>query len=87
MYGNAQTVPRSEDQHRCRPPVSSDTAYTRTLRRAIEALGSAETLAADLGVSVVEIEGWLVGEADPPSAVFLRALDIVAHGGSGRAEG
>ena len=54
------------------------------MRRALETLGGAENLAAALGVSVVEVEAWLVG-LEPPPGAFLRAIDIVAQGGFGRA--
>jgi DNA-binding transcriptional regulator YiaG len=66
------------------PPVSPDTVYTRTLRRALETLGGVEQLAAALEVSVLEVEAWL-GGLEPPPGAFLRAIDIVAHGGFGRA--
>jgi hypothetical protein len=57
-----------------------DTAYTRTLRRALEVLGSEEVLAVALGASIAEIRAWAAGLADPPPGVFLKAIDIVAHG-------
>lgn len=65
-------------------PVNPDTVYTRTLRRALDTLGGVAQLAAALGVSVVEVEAWL-GGLEPPPAAFLRAIDIVAQGGLGRA--
>jgi DNA-binding transcriptional regulator YiaG len=66
--------------------VSADTTYTRTLRRARDALGSVENLAADLGVSVADVEIWLSGAGDPPAAVFLRLIDIVAQGRSSHSQ-
>ena len=57
----------------------SDTAYTRTMHRALETLGSAERLASELGASVAEVEAWAAGRADPPPGVFLKAIDIVAQ--------
>ena len=46
--------------------MNVDTVHTRTLRRALDALGSVEKLAAELGASVMEVEAWLAGleEAD-----------------------
>jgi DNA-binding transcriptional regulator YiaG len=61
--------------------MSGDNAYTRTFRRAIETLGSAERLARALGASVAEIEAWAAGFADPPPGAFLQAIDIVAQAG------
>ncbi len=56
------------------------------MRRALDTLGSAESLAVELGVSVVEVETWLSGSGDPPPGAFLRAIDIVARGSSRSAE-
>lgn len=61
--------------------MPGDTAYTRTFRRAIETLGSAERLAGALGASVADIEAWAAGFADPPPGKFLQAIDIVARAG------
>lgn len=59
--------------------MSGDTPYTRTFRRAIETLGSAEELAQALGASVPEIEAWAAGFAHPPPRAFLKAIDVVAQ--------
>lgn len=61
--------------------MPGDTAHTRTIRRAIEALGGAQRLAQALGASVAEIESWSTRLAVPPPGVFLHAIDIVAHAG------
>jgi hypothetical protein len=61
--------------------MSSDTAYTRTFRRAIETLGGVEHVAQVLGASVAEIEAWAAGFAAPPPGLFLKAIDIVARAG------
>jgi hypothetical protein len=61
--------------------MPGDTAYTRTFRRAIETLGTAERLASELGASVADIEAWAKGFADPPPGKFLQAIDIVAQAG------
>ena len=58
--------------------MQKDTASIRTLRRALATVGNEERLAAELGVSVVDLSSWLSGERVAPSAVFMKALDIVA---------
>jgi len=58
--------------------MQKDTASIRTLRRALATVGSEERLAAELGVSVVDLSSWLSGERVAPSPVFMKALDIVA---------
>lgn len=59
-----------------------DTAAIRTLRRALETLGSEERLAATLGVSPVDLVRWLTGDRPVPDEVFMASLDIVASGGN-----
>jgi hypothetical protein len=78
MYGSAQTW-RPARNTLCW--MRDDTVYTRTFRRAIESLGGAGKLAAALGATVVEIEAWAAGLADPPPGMFLKAIDVVAHSG------
>ena len=58
---------------------TTDTASLRTLRRALATLGSEERLAAELGVSLVDLSAWLSGERIAPGEVFMAALDIVAR--------
>lgn len=58
--------------------MSSETAYTRTFRRAIETLGGVENVAKALGATVAEIDAWSAGLAVPPPGAFLAAIDIVA---------
>lgn len=59
----------------------ADTSYTRTFVRAIETLGSVERLADVLGASTTQVEAWAAGREAPPPGTFLKAIDIVAHGG------
>ena len=59
--------------------MQKDTASIRTLRRALATVGSEERLAAELGVSLVDLSSWLAGEQVAPSPVFMKALDIVAR--------
>ena len=60
--------------------MGKDTAHTRTLRRAVEVVGSPERLAETLGVEPESLEGWLAGEQALPNEVYMRALDVVSHG-------
>lgn len=67
--------------------MPGDTAYTRTLNRAIKTLGGAERLALLLGTSTAQVEAWAAGHAQPPPGAILKAIDIVSHAGvrAGRA--
>jgi len=58
-------------------PPSQVTVYTRVLHRACQIAGGVETLAARLRVPVPTLYRWLDGEAEPPTLVFLKAVDIV----------
>jgi DNA-binding transcriptional regulator YdaS (Cro superfamily) len=60
--------------------VVADTSITRTLTLALRSLGGAERLAAHLGVSESRLREWLAGRGQPPTDVYLRALDVVAKG-------
>jgi hypothetical protein len=57
-----------------------DNSVTRTLGRALKAMGSLQRLAEHLGVSEAEVARWLAGSGSPPTPVYLRALDLVARG-------
>ena len=58
--------------------MGSSTPQTRTLRRALERGGSADTLAQLLDCDTAALDAWLSGAERTPSDVYLRALDIVA---------
>ena len=58
-------------------PRSLVTVYTRVLHRACQIAGGVESLAARLRVPVPTLYRWLDGEAEPPTPVFLKAVDIV----------
>jgi hypothetical protein len=58
-------------------PQSQVTVYTRVLHRACQIEGGVEKLAARLRVPVATLYRWLDGEAEPPTPVFLKAVDIV----------
>jgi transcriptional regulator with XRE-family HTH domain len=55
--------------------------YVRTLVRATRAAGSPEELAEALGVSVQSLELWLLGEGEPPSDIFLKAVALIVISG------
>ena len=58
----------------------TETSITRTLALALRSVGSRSRLAAYLGVSEAELAEWLAGRAEPPTAIYVRALDLVARG-------
>jgi hypothetical protein len=51
--------------------------HARTLQRAAEIVGGEQELALRLGVTPSHLALWLRDLADPPMAVFFRAVDIV----------
>jgi hypothetical protein len=53
------------------------TVHARTLRRAAEICGGEERLAVWLGVTPSQLSRWIDGLAQPPTSVFLRAVDLV----------
>ena len=64
-------------------PPSQVTVYTRVLHRACQIAGGVEALAARLRVPVPTLYRWLDGAAEPPTPVFLKAVDIVMPPWSG----
>jgi hypothetical protein len=58
-------------------PPARMTVHTRVLHRACQKLGGVEQLARFLRVPAATVYRWLEGESVPPSAVFLKAVDIV----------
>jgi hypothetical protein len=59
--------------------VAQETVYTRTTRKALEALGGARELARALGRTREDINDWLSGLQVPPDKVFLELLEIVSR--------
>ncbi len=55
--------------------------HVRSLKRAIEILGSKTRLATALEISEEELDGYLAG-TPMPTEMFIETLDIVAHGKS-----
>jgi transcriptional regulator with XRE-family HTH domain len=58
-------------------PHARATVQTRVLHRACQKLGGVEQLARFLNVPAATVYRWLEGESVPPTAVFLKAVDIV----------
>lgn len=67
--------------------MTVENSYTRTLQRAAQVLGGFDALAAELRVSISDLVGWLNGSVVLPVPLYLKALDIVAAGGSRRTSG
>ena len=57
-----------------------ESARSRTIRRAVEALGDEKALAAALGVKAEDVKSWLSEATIPDDAAYFAALDIVAVG-------
>ena len=51
------------------------TALHETL--AANAIGGAAALAEKLGVPTVVLQDWLTGASEPPTAIYVRALDVL----------
>ena len=58
-------------------PPPRVTVHTRVLHRACQILGGVDQLAAHLKVSRTMLHRWLEGEGNPPSSVFLKAVDLI----------
>lgn len=59
--------------------VAGQTVYTRTTRKALEAAGGVQQLAARLRRTLEEINDWLAGRQVPPDKIFLEMLEIVSR--------
>ncbi len=58
-------------------PSYRTTVHTRVLHRACRKLGGVSQLARALGVSETAVFRWLEAEEEPPTPIFLKAVDIV----------
>jgi len=58
----------------------ADNSVTRTLALALRTIGGRDRLAEYLDVSESLLQEWLEGRSDPPTLIYLRALDLVANG-------
>lgn len=59
--------------------MAEETVYMCTTRKALEASGGAQSLAAVLRRPLEEINNWLAGRAVPPDKAFLELLEIVSR--------
>jgi hypothetical protein len=65
--------------------LPQSTVYSRTLQRACEILGGVGPLADHLHVDKAELARWIDARAQPPTDVFLLAVDLVLlHADRGR---
>jgi hypothetical protein len=53
------------------------TVFSRVLRKAAELIGSREKLCRHLRVPSADLDLWIAGKAEPPTATFLKAVDLV----------
>ena len=58
----------------------ADNSVTRTLALAMQTIGGRAYLAEYLGVSESLLQDWLDGQSEPPTLIYMRALDLVANG-------
>ena len=58
----------------------ADNSVTRTLSLALRSIGSLERLAQYLDVPGPLLQEWLDGKREPPTAIYVRALELVALG-------
>lgn len=65
-------------------PPEHASVHARTLHRACLVLGGVRQLAGHLDVSESDLARWMLGELQPPEAVFLAAVEVVLlHAGGG----
>ncbi|HYL87538.1 MAG TPA: hypothetical protein VEU32_02095 [Burkholderiales bacterium] len=50
---------------------------TRTLALAANASGGSAALAEKLGVPIAVLQDWLAGASEPPTAMYVRVLDVL----------
>jgi hypothetical protein len=51
--------------------------YSRTFQKAAQLVGGQKKLARHLRVPLAELEKWITGGEAPPTATFLKAVDLV----------
>jgi len=51
--------------------------YSRTLQKAAELAGGQKRLARLLRVPLSDLEIWIADKGEPPTAIFLKAVDLV----------
>ena len=70
----------SNDAMQAMQAAVADNSVTRTLRLALRTIGGRALLAEYLGISESLLQEWLDGRSEPPTLIYLRALDLVARG-------
>lgn len=55
----------------------TSSVYARTFQKAVQLAGGQKRLARHLRVPIAELEKWLAGKEAPPTAIFLKAVDLV----------
>ncbi len=58
----------------------ADNSVTRTLALALRTIGGRAPLAEYLGATEALLQEWLDGRREPPTSIYLCALDLVANG-------
>lgn len=71
-----ENVEASPDNCPAAPPAQV-TVFTRVLHRACQIAGGVDRLAARLRVPVASLLRWLDGDGEPPTPIFLKAVDMV----------
>ena len=55
----------------------TSSVYSRTFQKAAQLAGGQKKLARQLRVPLAELEKWIAGREVPPTATFLKAVDLV----------
>ena len=55
----------------------ASSVYSRTMQKAAELAGGHKMLAKQLHVPTAELQKWIAGAGTPPTATFLKAVDLV----------
>jgi hypothetical protein len=55
----------------------TSSVYSRTFQKAAQLAGGQKKLARHLRVPLGELEKWIAGREVPPTATFLKAVDLV----------
>jgi hypothetical protein len=63
--------------HRQGKKEMTSSVYSRTFEKAAQLAGGHQKLARHLRVPLGELESWIAGRTAPPTATFLKAVDLV----------
>ena len=55
----------------------TSSVYSRTFQKAAQVAGGHKQLARHLRVPLADLEKWMAGREAPPTATFLKAVDLV----------